>query len=485
MKKWVIITLGIIMVSNQVPIARANSELTIPPGGYETITWTVRTRGRGLFGHFEVTNGSDITFFICNEPAFNDWREGHAIEAHAVMKDVTVGDYEYLATPGPTWYLVFDNTDEASITQTVVVDFHIDLTAPSIECSVKNNDVLSGTCEITVTAIDRFKIYSIEYTVAASSYPTSYSPLRGYVQNMEGNSISFNLNTEQMENGNYYISILVNDVSYNEQRMLFDFQVENDPVLGIVRLLTSPLVGAFILLGVVGIVVVQRRRRRVIRTTDSRHAPLVEAPDTADTTSAREPADQIARLEQAPVVSERARPREIEVAVDLRVVVFIIGALALFAPYMLVLQLDQGTVVIDAMTWKFTRSDSYWWFDFMVDYLMVVTFPFTVWRLALVYQMIRYYRGRSTRRTTFLLAVVAEMVEVTVDLVYTHVLFTGYWGPLLTIPTPLMLVGASVFLWLTPYPVPKTPFDDQPEPDKWWEKNTQQEVDTQSRPAGE
>jgi hypothetical protein len=457
-------------------MARADSQLVIQPGSYETISWGVWARGRGLFGDFEVINGSDITFFICNQSAFNDWKDGHSIQVYEMMEDVTSGEYEYLGGPGTTWYLVFDNTDEVSTAQTVEVNFQIDLTAPTIECSIENNDVLSGTCEISITATDRFKVYSIAYTIAASSYPNSFDPISGDFRG--GNdSISFNLNTQQMENGSYYISIIAKDVSYNERRMIVDFRVENkyDPSLDIVGTLTSPLALASILLGVLGLAVILRRRQRVISDCSAEHVPVPDSTEEVESPPSEDVQVQEDTLEEEPVAEEIAKPRKGEVPVDLRVVAIIIGALALFAPYMLVLQLDPGTFILDAMTWRYTRSDSYWWFTFMVDYMIMGTFPFTVWRLALVYQMNRYYQGRSTRRTTFLLAVLAEMIMVTADLVIYYLIFPGYWGPLLTIPTPLMLVGASVFLWLTPYPVPKTPFDDQTEPEKWWEDGTESE----------
>ncbi|MHA2603023.1 MAG: hypothetical protein AM324_012950 [Candidatus Thorarchaeota archaeon SMTZ1-83] len=472
-----IILLLIAMTLHQLPTARADSQLVIPPGGHETLSWGVWTQGRGLFGDFEVINGSDITFFICNQSAFNDWTGGHSIQAYEVMEDVTSGEYEYLGGRGTTWYLVFDNTDEVSTTQTVKVNFHIDLTAPTIECSIKNNDVVSGPCEITITATDRFKVYSIAYTIAASSYPNSFDPITRDVRDMDSDSISFNLNTTQMENGTYYISIVVKDVSYNERHMVVDFRVENeyDPTLGIVRVLTNPFVVAFIPLGVLGLIVVLRRRQRIITDSETEHLPSPDSTEEVESLPSEDTQVQERALEEEPVTEETTRPELGRVPVDLRVVAFMIGALALFAPYMLVLQLDQGTFILDAMTWRFTRSDSYWWLTFMVDYMIMGTVPFTVWRAALVYQMYRYYQGRSTRRTTFLLAVVAEMIMVTADLVIYYLIFPGYWGPLLTIPTPLMLVGASVFLWMTPYPVPKTPFDDQTEPEKWWEQDTETE----------
>jgi DNA-directed RNA polymerase subunit RPC12/RpoP len=52
----------------------------------------------------------------------------------------------------------------------------------------------------------------------------------------------------------------------------------------------------------------------------------------------------------------------------------------------------------------------------------------------------------------------------------------------LTIPTPLMLVGASVFMSMTPYPMPKTPFNDKPEPNVWWSREVESPVEPPIEP---
>jgi len=96
----------------------------------------------------------------------------------------------------------------------------------------------------------------------------------------------------------------------------------------------------------------------------------------------------------------------------------------------------------------------------------IVLFPFGILRVVFVYQMVRYYRGWSTRNRTILAGVLAEN-----PLVLLNSLLSLFMWPYLIISTPLMLVSALVFLWFTPYPVPQTPFDDQAEPDKWWEQD--------------
>lgn len=152
----------------------------------------------------------------------------------------------------------------------------------------------------------------------------------------------------------------------------------------------------------------------------------------------------------------------------------VVGALALFAPIFVSIDPLWGNVEIWAMTWMYRAP--YGFADFGYVQFMA-SIPFTVWRVVFVYQMNRYYRGRSTRRVTVLLGAFAEMpllvLYCMIPLLAPPTALT--WGPTLLVPTPLMLVAAFTFLWMTPFPVPKTPFDDQPEPDEWWQENSNQE----------
>jgi hypothetical protein len=72
---------------------------------------------------------------------------------------------------------------------------------------------------------------------------------------------------------------------------------------------------------------------------------------------------------------------------------------------------------------------------------------------------------------TVILGIVAENVYVLNTLLWLYVILPGYGGPILMIPTPLMLFSALVFMWFAPYPVPKT-YDDRPESEKWWDEDS-------------
>lgn len=171
-------------------------------------------------------------------------------------------------------------------------------------------------------------------------------------------------------------------------------------------------------------------------------------------------------MEVVNVSNENVQSELVERPVDLRIVCVIVGALALFAPFIVAIDLLWGGVTLMAMTWTFYVPGGFAEFGYIQ---FMATIPWTVWRVVFVYQMVRYYRGRSTRNATILLGALAEIVILVIYMLLILLTPPGMsYGVFLVFPTPLMLVGALVFLWMTPFPVPKTPFDDQAEPDRWW-----------------
>ncbi|MFX1415609.1 MAG: hypothetical protein ACFFC0_02305 [Promethearchaeota archaeon] len=164
----------------------------------------------------------------------------------------------------------------------------------------------------------------------------------------------------------------------------------------------------------------------------------------------------------------------VESPVNLTLVCAIVGALAIFAPFYVWINPGPNMVAILAMTWRFDRVGARIHWMIMDPIHTIAPLPFTVWRLVFVYQMVRYYQGRGTRRRTVILGIFAELPFLIIDFTWRTLSppTTILWDPGLTFPTPLMLLAASVFMWITPFPVPKTPFDDQPEPDQWWREET-------------
>jgi len=155
----------------------------------------------------------------------------------------------------------------------------------------------------------------------------------------------------------------------------------------------------------------------------------------------------------------------------------IVGALALFAPFFASIETTRGQFSFWTMMWAYVSPGPGGGFHVYGSMEWILWFPLVIWRVVFVYQIVRYYRGRSTRSRTVLAGVLAETPPVAFYFWGTYAMSMGV-GLYLAFPTPLLLIGALVFLWLTPYPVPKAPFDDQPEPDKWWEQDANSEDNT-------
>jgi hypothetical protein len=164
--------------------------------------------------------------------------------------------------------------------------------------------------------------------------------------------------------------------------------------------------------------------------------------------------------------------------VDLRAVYLIIGALALLAPSSVWVNPNYDMVTVMAMTWSFSRVGGMMFWMFMDPLMIFATIPFTVWRLVFVYQMVNYYQGRRTQIGTILLGVFAELPFLLLDFFFR--VFSPptmhLWDSGITFPTPFMLLAGLLFMWVKPYPFPKTPFDDNAEPDKWWPEESEFQV---------
>ena len=134
-----------------------------------------------------------------------------------------------------------------------------------------------------------------------------------------------------------------------------------------------------------------------------------------------------------------------ETPVDLRMVGIIVGALALFAP--IVLLVHGSDIGIFAMTWYYSTQ-----------YGLNATYPFNMWyllvtipRILFVFQMIRYYKGKGSRRISIALGIIAEVPF--------YIGGSGVPGGILVpFPTPFLLISTVALMWFRPYLEPRREF---------------------------
>lgn len=133
---------------------------------------------------------------------------------------------------------------------------------------------------------------------------------------------------------------------------------------------------------------------------------------------------------------KRAYSNPSGIPVDTRIVCVIVGALALIAPvFILVSRYD---IAILAMTWYYSTQ-----FSFNVIHPMNVYILLLIGlRVLFIYQIFRYYEGKSSRGMTLALGAITEIVP-----------YFGLWPFPTThflIPTPLMLLSALFFILFRP-----------------------------------
>jgi hypothetical protein len=127
-----------------------------------------------------------------------------------------------------------------------------------------------------------------------------------------------------------------------------------------------------------------------------------------------------------------------ETPVDLRKVGIIVGSLALFAP--IVLYIHRFDIAIFAMTWYYSTQ-----------YGLNAIYPLNMWfllfitpRVLFVFQTIRYYKGKGSRRTSIALGIFGEVLFYLGGTAFSPVL-------IIPVPTPFMLISAIALMWFRPY----------------------------------
>ncbi len=144
--------------------------------------------------------------------------------------------------------------------------------------------------------------------------------------------------------------------------------------------------------------------------------------------------------------SDTVREHRVGTPVDVKLISAIAGAFALLSPLMITL--TSSILSIHTMTWWI----EFRWNGVVIGYdHLLSAFPFTASRLIFVYQVFRYYENRSTRATTILVGLVAELPMGVIGSLF--LLANG-----IPIPTPFLVIFAIAIMWKLPYSEPKTPW---------------------------
>ena len=166
--------------------------------------------------------------------------------------------------------------------------------------------------------------------------------------------------------------------------------------------------------------------------------------------------------------------------------------LGLFAPIMMIVSTWSTPPTIDIMSmfWMYSQypyMPSNFGFSLIPSYALTVMFPFLLLRMMPVYQVYRYYNGKTTRKR----ALIASFVGDGAFLVYVMpmllmVVITGLFF-IFYVPLPFQMIVGFLILWRRPLPKPTTPWESEKESKSWWEKEpelqSEASEETQEKPT--
>lgn len=179
-------------------------EWNIGPLSYHYV-YGYHSQYRGRYGSFEVTAGSDITFFIVDQDNFEDYEAGLAYSRYCSLEDVLDGSFEFRIPTAGTWYFVFCNKDALITTQTVSFDLYGDYTPPTINMNLDAGATYSGIKEITATITEAtFDIGTVRLRIDGNLKDTEYD-----------SAFSYSWDTTQYSNGAHTIRISASDTVEN------------------------------------------------------------------------------------------------------------------------------------------------------------------------------------------------------------------------------------------------------------------------------
>ncbi len=154
-----------------------------------------------------------------------------------------------------------------------------------------------------------------------------------------------------------------------------------------------------------------------------------------------------------------------------KLIVILLVILAAFAPLAVLYSGYWGySLTIVAITWMMYSSEFGTTFELVNAYSLMVFFPFLLFRLALPYQINKYYKGRTTRGRTAVAAILAELpfFIIFIPSIILNMLGGGIF--MTNAPVPIMMIAGILILWRLPMPEAKVPWDGVERSKYWWEE---------------
>jgi hypothetical protein len=174
---------------------------------------------------------------------------------------------------------------------------------------------------------------------------------------------------------------------------------------------------------------------------------------------------------------DKSRPEEVQEVEGPRIkpwmITTIMFILAFFGPISLNIYpeigpFDSGRIYIFSMTYQIL---SLYTLDIVVFDLSIVmaTLLLSFMRPVFVYQLSRYYKGKTTRGRTIVVGIISELQLTLI----TGLVMLGSSMAIeymIAVPIPILLLLGIVSMWLVPVPELAVPWKELDGPKAWWEE---------------
>ena len=152
------------------------------------------------------------------------------------------------------------------------------------------------------------------------------------------------------------------------------------------------------------------------------------------------------------------------------VVGIVMALVALLAPLTFSIAVYDGLhLSVTAVLWGFISSPYQTYLGIADIFLLVAMMPFGFLRLAYAYQMVRLYKGQTTKKRTLTLGIVSELPFVMLSILYLIMWFFYPYSPMgLAGPTLILLIVGILIIRLKPPPKPPEIWEEMPEEKPWW-----------------
>ncbi|MHA2027479.1 MAG: hypothetical protein ACW98U_16390 [Candidatus Thorarchaeota archaeon] len=147
---------------------------------------------------------------------------------------------------------------------------------------------------------------------------------------------------------------------------------------------------------------------------------------------------------------------------------------AVFSPLLMMLNSSYGYIEVYFATSFFAVIITPYSTEIVSMHLdgAIMSLFFMMTRFTAIYQIIKYYRGESSKKHAYLLALVSDSIILAITIIGSIISSMFY---MTYIPTPIFLVVCVVLLWFYPLKQPRKPWAEDEEQRGWWEEEESEE----------